>query len=376
MKIVYVLRSLAVWGGIERIMADKMNHLTSLPGVVVYLLTTDQGTHPLPYRLQPGVHHEDLAIRFHQQYQYRGLQRLRVSRQLKKLFEQRLDKHLCEICPDVIVCTTANYVDIGCIAKLKGNTPLVVESHSICRTTLGHGNSWLKKAINRHHYIKTLSKANVIVTLTEGDAADWRRYHPSVRVIPNVVSLNQGPCSTLNSKRVIFVGRLDYQKQPMEIIHIWKKVWQHFPDWHLDIYGEGELQQKVETAAQSLNMNIHVHQPTSHIFDCYRKSAFLVSTSLFEPFGLVLTEAMSCGLPVVAYDCPFGPADIITNGSDGFLVELNDTKVFADRICQLMADEELRCRIGSQAKDTSRRFSADLIMPQWHQLFNELINNR
>jgi glycosyltransferase involved in cell wall biosynthesis len=98
----------------------------------------------------------------------------------------------------------------------------------------------------------------------------------------------------------------------------------------------------------------------------------LLLTSLYEPFGLVLPEAMSCGLPVVAFDCPYGPADIITDGVDGFLIKDRDIEAFADRVCQLIESEELRCQMGKQGVVSSQRYRADRIMPMWNRLFQEL----
>ena len=90
MKILYVFRSLAQWGGIERVLVDKMNYLVAMYNYDVYMLTADQGDHSVPYPLEDGVHFEDLCIRFHQQYLYRGLKRLIVARRLSRLFKQRL----------------------------------------------------------------------------------------------------------------------------------------------------------------------------------------------------------------------------------------------------------------------------------------------
>jgi glycosyltransferase involved in cell wall biosynthesis len=95
-------------------------------------------------------------------------------------------------------------------------------------------------------------------------------------------------------------------------------------------------------------------------------------TSQFEPFGLVLPEAMSCGLPVVAYDCPYGPASIISQGADGFLIKNNDREAFAQQMKQLMADRELRLSVGKKAAESAKRFDACRIMPQWKELFEKL----
>jgi glycosyltransferase involved in cell wall biosynthesis len=95
-----------------------------------------------------------------------------------------------------------------------------------------------------------------------------------------------------------------------------------------------------------------------------------MSTSLFEPFGLVIPEAMSCGLPVVAYDSPFGPSSIITDGVDGYLIPPGNEQLFADRLAALMADESLRCQMGSAAVNSAKRYSPTQVMPLWQELFS------
>ena len=115
-----------------------------------------------------------------------------------------------------------------------------------------------------------------------------------------------------------------------------------------------------------------LHKPTDHIFDAYCDSSFLILTSLYEPFGLVMPEAMSCGLPVVAFDCPYGPRSIITDGVDGFLVAEGDERAFADRMRLLMTQPE-RCRaMGDAAIGKAHSFAATAIMPRWTELFKDV----
>lgn len=370
MKILYIFRSLAVWGGIERILVDKMNYMAERYGMDVYLLTNDQGSHPVTYHLSDRVHHEDLGICFYQQYRYRGLRRLiaswKMNRQYRHLFGERLHR----IQPDLIVCTTAD--KIGIIGKQKGHIPLVVESHSICSQTLDHGRTWLQRKLYRHHFLNSLSKADYVVALTEGDAKEWRRYHPQVTVIPNFIHPHEEHISVCSSKKAIFVGRFDYQKRVQDAIRVWEKVRERHPDWILDIYGDGDMYQEVYSLASSVG-GVVVHQPTPNIFEAYQDCSFLISTSLFEPFGLVIPEAMSCGLSVVAFDCPFGPADIITDGIDGYLVKDRDEVLFAEKICNLIENTELRKKMGQMAEQKSARFQSDLIMSQWIDCFNNMI---
>lgn len=366
MRILYTYRSLAVWGGIERILIDKMNYLVAQKGYDVYMLTTCQGNHQVPYALDSRVHLTDLGIQFHKQYQYSGFRRLIDAYGRIKLFEKRFKDRLHEIRPDIIICTTAD--PVYSIVKIKGKIPLIVESHSIChRTFFTQGlYQWFRAIMLQ----KGLHKSSCIVALTEGDAIEWRKIHSHVEVIPNIVHQNKLGLSPLSSKRVIFVGRFDYQKQPMEAIKIWQMVYPRHPDWHLDIYGEGEQKEELEIVAEMLNMNIHINEPVSDIFECYRNSSILISTSLFEPFGLVIPEAMSCGLPVIAYDCPYGPSAIITNETDGFLIKANEVDSFADCINLLIDDEALRVRIGHAASLSSCRFFVENIMHSWFALFS------
>ena len=374
MRILYVFRSLAVWGGIERVLVEKMNYLSSVYGYEVYMITSDQGNHPIPYHLKDLVHIEDLNIRFHQQYQYNIVKRQWVAMQLKHIYEQRLGERIQQIQPDIIVCTTADNIDS--LVKLKGSIPLVVESHSICLRTIEDGKFCLQRKWYKYHYLKALSKVDFIVALTEGDANEWRKVHPHVVVIPNIVHLNDGAVSTLENKRVIWVGRFDYQKRPLEMVRIWEKIQPQFPDWQLHIYGEGEQRQELEDKVRSLGMNIKIHQPTEFIFDCYRESSILVSTSLFEPFGLVIPEAMSCGLPVVVFDCPYGPSGIVTDGEDGFLIPNRDIRLFVEKVCLLMENESLRLKLGKAGSASSRQYDASNIIPQWKQLFEELTKEK
>ena len=369
MKILYLFRSLAVWGGIERILVDKMNWLASKGGVEVYMLTTDQGDHFIPYQVGNKVHIEDLGINFHRKYQFGYLKRMGISYHMRHKYKQSLSDRINRIQPDIIVCTTSDQIDI--ITDVKGRIPLVVESHSICNRTIEQGKYALLRYFRRFKFLSSLSKVDCVVALSEGDAEEWRYFHHSVIVIPNMLHPCKVEPSSLTSKRVIWVGRFDYQKRAEVAIDIWKQVAVKFPDWCLDIYGDGEYESEVTLMASS-TQNVFVHKPTSHIFDCYSNSSILMSTSLFEPFGLVIAEAMSCGLPVVAFDCPYGPAAIINEGVNGFLIPSDNMHCFADKLSLLIEDTSFRKQMGQAALDSSDRFTSDHIMPQWLALFEEI----
>ena len=360
MTILYITDAFAVWGGMERVLADKMNYLTEQYGFNVCLVTINQGDHTIPFPLSSRVKHIDLHVRMHQQYAYHGIQRLVKRRLLTSLLKAKLKDLIEKVSPDVIVCVKLDFV--GVLNKVRRNIPLVVESHTLCNAEQFECPGWLRRLYIRRikHHIRTV---DIVVALTEGDASDWRKYNKQVSVIPNIVHLNEtiSYCDHTEN-RIVFVGRYTKQKDYDSLLRIWSIVYSRHSDWTLDIYSDCEI----------VASGIRVIKPVSNILEHYRNSSMLVLTSLFEPFGLVLPEAMSCGLPVVAFDCPYGPADIITDGVDGFLVKNRDINEFADRVCQLIEDKELRMRMGQAAIKSAQRYRADIIMPKWKELFELL----
>ena len=370
MKILYVTDALAVWGGIERVLSDKMNYLVQEYGYEVYVVTADQGDHPIPFSLDERIHVQDLNIRFHQQYRYHGIRRLLKYRELERLYNNRLKNIISEIRPDVISCIRDGYA--SAVLDMKGNIPVIFESHAMYRDVEYENSTLLHRFIT---YLKRrkFRKLDMLVALTQGDADDWKRVCHHVCVIPNVVHLNESekysPC---NSKSVVLAGRFDFQKNQGAMLDIWSRVQLRHPDWELDMYGNGEMKACYEKEVIKRKLNVHIYPAVPDIFEKFMEASMLVMSSLYEPFGLVLAEAMSCGLPVVAFNCPYGPADIINDGVDGFLVEDRNVDAFVERVCQLIENEQLRHKMGRTAVSSAQRFRAEVIMPKWEQLFEQL----
>lgn len=372
MKIVYIVDALAIWGGLERIIVEKVNELVERYNYEMYLLTSNQGEHPIPFPINPKVIQIDLKIQSHNQYQYRGIQRLLKKSELNRMFAHRLKEQLDIIKPDIIVCVRPELVRM--VSKVKGDTPFVFESHTSRYAQRFIQDDWYTRA-KTELYNYSVHSAQAVVALTEGDAKDWYGINPNVQVIPNIVHLNPtGRFCNYDSKSVIFVGRFSPQKDITSLLMIWKIVYTHHPDWQLHIYGGyGEEQKQLLPLIQKMKANINVHEPTQDIFECYLENSIFLLTSHYEPFGLVLPEAMSCGLPVVAFDCPYGPADIITDGKDGFLIKNRDLKEFAEKVCLLIENPELRKSMGQAGILSSQRFDASRIMPKWKSLFEHLL---
>ena len=371
MKILYVTDALAIWGGLERVLVEKANYLATHGGYEVFVLTVCQGDHSFSFPLAPQVTHVDLNIPFHTQYQSSGISRMLSLRRLHGKCRESLRHQLSAIRPDVIVCPRIEFV--GDICRVKGNTPLIFESHSCFWTSRFEGAGSLRR-LHTWWMNQSAMNAQAVITLTEGDAAVWRKVNKKVTVIPDAVHLNEtGVYSDQRSKSVVFVGRLSKQKDIGSLLAVWQMVRQRHSDWHLHVYGEkGDIEEPLWHQLQADGHGVTVHPPTADIIEVYQQHAMLLLTSRYEPFGMVLPEAMSCGLPVVSFNCPYGPADIMTDGVDGFLIKDYNIKDFADKVCFLMEHPDLRRQMGAAAILSAQRYRADCIMPAWCRLFDSL----
>lgn len=372
MRILYINDAWAIWGGLERVLIDKMNYLANEEGYEIFTITYDQGTNPIPFPLSSKVIYHDLNVLLYHYYRYHGLKRIYYKYKLEKLLIKRLQSKIGEIMPDVIVCPRI-YL-LAYVLKVKGNIPLVYESHSFYKWIAMEKKGLVWFFMHRY-YNRLVKSVQMVVTLTEGDALEWRKVAKHATVIPNVVKLNHsGQYSNCQSKSVIFVGRLSLQKDVHSLLRIWSIVHQRFPEWQLHIFGDcGEETESIFHAVEGMDANISIHEPTPQIFEKYIESSVLLLTSLHETFGLVLPEAMSCGLPVVSFDCPYGPADIITDGVDGFLIRHRSIEDFAEKVCLLMENPELRVKMGKAGIVSSMRYGVSKIMPLWKGLFAQLV---
>lgn len=382
MKIVYVYPHFVDLAGTERVMIDKMNYLAEFYGYEVYMLTNEQGNHPISFSLYPTVKHIDLNVRFTHLYKKSRVVRILKWGYYNKLLRKKCNDLMKELNPDVVVASTyhSNYISI--IGDCSLPYVRILESHIHKRFILTNDPlnqksflRWLHTLYMMNVIHRKARKFDLLVALEQGDADDWEKYIKTI-VIPNVVHLNPtGKYSDHSSKQVIFVGRYTEQKGIFDLFDIWKLVYQKYPDWHLNLYGDGHLREQLLSEAERLKINIHVHKPDPQIFDRYLDHSVLLLTSTYEPFGLVMPEAMSCGLPVVAFDCPYGPAGIITDGIDGFLIPNRDKVLFAEKVCAFIESPDLCNRMGKAAIQSSQRFSSEKVMPIWKDLLEGLVKS-
>ena len=375
MKILYVVAGLALHGGVERVIVDRLNWIVENSNCEILLLSVYQGSHPMAFHLDSRIKYRDLNICFYRLYQYSGLKRFICEYKMHRLFQERLANEIRMFLPQIIGLTRLDFV---CdVIKASGDVPVIFESHSSCLYYKFENEKWYRR-LRYFIWHSAVKRSRMVIALTNADAAEWKKITSNVCIIPNVVHYNEtGHVSDCCSKTVIFVGRYSYQKDINSLLRIWKIVHQRHPDWQLKMFGDyGDEQDTLVAYIRELDMNIAVHEPTSDICKEYLNSSMLLLTSRYEPFGLVLTEAMSCGLPVVSFNCPYGPADIINDGVDGFLIASGDVKTFSEKVCLLIENEELRRKMGREGMQSSQRFLASRVMPQWINLYNQCMNTK
>lgn len=228
----------------------------------------------------------------------------------------------------------------------------------------------------RTAFVEWYPRLDAVVTLTERDAQNYRRLvgdRVDVRAIPNAVpdlsGLPGGPDP--DTKVAIAAGRLVRGKGFHLLIRAWRTVAQAHPKWRLHIYGTGPTRRRLQRQIVKLDLADHVQLMgfTKHLPAHMAAASLFVLSSRFEGFGMALIEAMACGLPVISFDCPVGPGQIIDDGVNGVLVENGSIDALAAEIIRLIDDPGLRGKLGAAARRAARRYSSDTIADQWEHLF-------
>lgn len=378
MKIAYIYTSFTLAGGADRVVIDKANYFAE-HGYDITIVTDSQQHEPTFFPLSPQVKHLDLSINFDQEYKYNPIIRIFIYFRLMKKYKNALYNFLQLEKPDIVITTFGRSMDF--LVNIKDGSAKICESHiakPYIRNLHSLGNKgplyWLIAKMWMHKITKNCKKLNKLVLLTEDDAKNWEGF-ANTCVIPNPIPFNSGKRSSCKNKSAIFVARMCEQKGYDYLLQAWEIVNAKHPDWILNIYGDGEEKENIIKQLQRINNNgsIIINNPTREIEDKYVESSICILSSRFEGFGMVLLEAMACGVPCVAFDCPYGPSQIIRDGEDGLLVEYLSTKALADSICKLIENESLRIHMGNNAQKNIQRFNKDVIMRKWCDLFDQII---
>ena len=370
MKIVYELERLSVYGGMQRIMVEKACWWADTLGYDVTLLVVYRDESPAAFPVSDRIR----------------IVRLGLTRATRVFAPLSIDRAVRRLAPDILV-TCHVWGALAC--RLRTHRAKVVYEAHVPRPAMHH--QWAIGVAERY--------ADAVVTLTRGDAANYARAR-RVEVIPNFVDISPTRTPDYHARRCIGVGRLSFEKDFSTMLRVWREVCEKSheasekshevsekspdvcaktttSDWTLDIYGDGPERADLERQITELGLEgrVVLHTPTRHIAECYAQSSLCLVTSRFEGFGLVMAEAMACGLPVVAFDCPYGPRDLVADGHNGRLIPMADTQAMAEAVASLMASPELRERMGQAGATLSASYSKDSVMEQWRHLFESLLSS-
>ena len=380
LKLVYLTPALYMAGGVERVLTLKANYFAEHFGYdVTIILTEGKGKSPF-YPLSDRIKVVNLDIGFEQLWNCSFLKKIFVYLKKQRQYKKALTAELMKLCPDITVSLLRR--EINFLIGIKDGSKKIGELHVNrlnYRNFEANDTNFIKQLFAKlwmFSLVKQLKRLDRFVVLTEEDKLAWPELK-NVSVIPDPLSFVPTAQSTLGVKRVIAVGRYVYQKGFDLLLQAWAKIERQCPDWMLVVYGDGD-RAPYEQMMRNLGIDTSrclLNGPTTDIQREYVNSSLFVFTSRFEGFGMVLVEAMACGLPVVSFACPCGPKDIVRDGEDGFLVENGNIDELVQQLMKLMVDHRLRTAFARHAQQNAQRFNIEQTALRWKSVFESCVKN-
>ncbi|EPG7220394.1 TPA: glycosyltransferase family 4 protein [Acinetobacter baumannii] len=337
MKILFLINSLKSKSGSERVAVELANKMAAIGSYNITLLNRESIKENAAYPIADNV--EVIALS-------------------GSLFEfyKKLKKQISSNNYDVVVVHNMGKLSLLC-AFVPNIKKLVVLEHV--------------SFISRPKKIQILSKflyrnIDQVVTLTQNDKEQFDKFHSNVIVIPNFSPFSIASQPQNNNKQIVTIGRLTDQKNYIHLLQAWKKIYQSIPDWQLNIYGEGEHEEMLQDYIKQHSVkNVSLKGSTSNVKEVYEQSSFFVMSSKYEGLPMVLIEAQSFGLPIVSYNCPYGPSDVIRDSKNGFLVEDQNVEELAAAILKLALSPQLLEQFSQSSLLNAKKYQPEQILKIW-----------
>lgn len=370
MRLTLIIPSMSATGGAERIMATMANYWAA-KGWDITLLTFDDGSRPVFYPLHANILH--LPLRPGSKYPPPLGTAVTIARTIAAL--RREIRHCA---PQVVISFMDTTNVLTLLSTLKVRVPVIVAEHSNPKANIRVGSRyWPVWSLFR---ALTYPRAMKVVVLTEGAIKYFsQRIQKITTAIPNPVAVSlalgsQIPIKKNKEQTLITVGRLVTVKQFDLLLQAFARITLRHPSWNLKIFGEGPERRRLEALIHNLKIEGRVELPgvTREIWQEMSRADLFVLSSKFEGFPMALAEAMACGLPVVSFDCPFGPAEIVRDGVDGILLPPGDVAALAEALDRLMGDAALRQRLAARAPEILERFALENVMSKWEAVIEEV----
>ncbi|QDT90862.1 glycosyltransferase family 4 protein [Gimesia algae] len=370
-RLTIVVPSLSL-GGAEGVAAMMANHWAK-QGHEVTLITLDSAETDT-FTLEAGVQRVALDLMQDSENLFQAISnnRLRIN---------FLQSAIARSQPDAVISLTDRINVLTLLATGKMRCPVLISERSDPRHhPIGRLWSFLRK--------RTYPRARTLVVQTQGVADFCRQWLKSthIEVIPNAAPVPRSPevpavsAETLAvrtpSKVILGLGRLSHEKGFDLLIEAFAKVAAEFPDWKLQIAGEGPLRDSLQEQINNLGLQNQVELPgwTSEPELQLDQGAIFVLPSRYEGFPNALLQALSRGLACISFDCESGPAEIIRTETDGLLVPAGSVSELAQALKRLLGDEALRHRLANEALQVTERFSVEKYFLQWEQLLDQAIS--
>lgn len=373
MKIAYCIAGTCHSGGMERVLANKANYLVG-QGYEVIIITTDQHEAPPFFPLDKKIRCYDLGINYEENNGRSFFNKLVHYPGKQWRHKKRLTALLKREKPDITISMFCN--DVSFMPHIKDGSKKILEIHFSKYKRIQYGRKGLWKLADRwfsRQDEKWVRRFDKFVVLTEEDRKYWGNLD-NITVIPNARTFTPTQTADMENKKVIAVGRYTYQKGFERLIEAWHLVAPDFPDWKLEIVGDGEQRTRLKEriARYGIDNSVVLVPANNEIEKHYLSSSVYAMTSRYEGLPMVLLEAQAFGLPIVSFNCKCGPSDVVDHGKNGFLVEEGNVSAFASQLRKVMADVELRKKMSRNALEVSKKFSMEPVMSRWMQLFESL----
>lgn len=351
--IAILLTDITKRAGTERAVVNLANILVSL-GFSVRIFSTDsfEGNATYDLSVEVEIIHFGLKIAV-----ATGFAKFNEYKQLR----QKIQKCISEKEVDCIIGTYSLFNVL--IARIKGIKTIGCEHFN-------YGNAGrIHRLVRRSFY----PRLDAVVVLTEEDKKHYKFLH-NCYVIPNSRSFTTDIKSTWNEKKILAIGRFTRQKGFDLLVEAASKLRNEFPDWTFYVVGSGEEEQKLRNLIGQHNLNGYVNllPPTTDVISLYKTASIYCMSSRWEGLPMVLIEAQSCGLPIVSFNCPEGPSEIVEDRVNGFLCEPENSQDLAEKLKILMRSKNLREEFGKKAFESSKRFSTKEVAEKWKRLLENL----
>lgn len=355
MNVLFIISSLSSMAGTERAVINLINILLSKQiNVTVLCLYKDTGS--FAYKINGNMVVKYLGLRqIPKIITAKIFWYFRLFRLLKsKVYDEK----------NSLIISVGHNISflIPLIIKHKSNTKLIAWEHINFNTI---------PKLSKFFVSLTYRKFNYVVVLTEYQKKLMHGINENIVVIPNSLSFLCANPAKLENKRIIMVGRLAPEKGFDRVFDIANYIEEKHPDWKIHIYGDGDLLDSLINTRKELGLEniIFFEKPVKNIKEKYLNSSILMMTSYTEVMPMVLLEAMSCGVPVIAYN-DAGIDNFIENDKNGYQIKSNDLNSYCQKLSLLITDIDKRKELGKNAKAYSTQFSTENIALLWRNLLN------